>query len=174
MKISIVTENQLPLVQDLAHKIWPSTYGEILSEAQLHYMLDKFYSSENLKLQLNSNHVFLLIKEENNILGFLDYELNYEKSGKTKIHKIYVLPETQGKGIGKTFIQHVEKIAQKANQNGILLNVNRFNKAIGFYENLGFQKIQTIDIEIGNGYLMEDFIMEKEVHSTSNATNLLS
>jgi ribosomal protein S18 acetylase RimI-like enzyme len=174
MKISVVTENQLPLVQDLANKIWPSTYGEILSKEQLHYMLDKFYSSENLKLQLNSNHVFLLIQEQNFYLGYLDYELNYENSNKTKIHKIYVLPETQGKGIGKTFVQYVQKIAKKANQKGILLNVNRFNKAIGFYENLGFQKTQTLDVEIGNGYLMEDFIMEKEIHSTSNANNLLS
>jgi ribosomal protein S18 acetylase RimI-like enzyme len=163
MKISVATKNQLPLVQELAQKIWPNTYREILSVEQLRYMLDKFYSLESLKLQLHSNHVFLLIQEKNTFLGFLDYELDYEKSGKTKIHKIYVLPETQGQGIGKLFVIYVEEIAKKANQHGILLNVNRFNKAVGFYENLGFNKTQTLDIQIGNGYLMEDYVMEKEL-----------
>lgn len=163
MKISVATKNQLPLVQELAQKIWPNTYREILSVEQLRYMLDKFYSLESLKLQLHSNHVFLLIQEKNTFLGFLDYELDYEKSGKTKIHKIYVLPETQGQGIGKLFVIYVEEIAKKANQKGILLNVNRFNKAVGFYENLGFNKTQTLDIHIGNGYLMEDYVMEKEL-----------
>jgi ribosomal protein S18 acetylase RimI-like enzyme len=163
MEISVATKNQLPLVQELAQKIWPNTYREILSVEQLRYMLDKFYSLESLKLQLHSNHVFLLIQEKNTFLGFLDYELDYEKSGKTKIHKIYVLPETQGQGIGKLFFIYVEEIAKKANQKGILLNVNRFNKAVGFYENLGFNKTQTLDIQIGNGYLMEDYVMEKEL-----------
>ena len=110
MTISLAKENQLLVIQELAYKIWPSAYSKILSKEQLDFMLDKFYSLESLKKQLYSNHVFLLIQEENNILGFLDYELDYEQSGKTKIHKIYVLPETQGKGLGKIFIQQVAMI----------------------------------------------------------------
>ena len=163
MTIIPAQENQLLMIQELAYKIWPSTYGEILSKEQLEFMLDKFYSLESLKVQVNSNHVFLLLEDNNSFIGFLDYELNYEESGKTKIHKIYLLPETQGKGLGRLFVSYAENSAKKANQKAILLNVNRFNKAIGFYENLGFKKTETIDVEIGNGYLMEDFIMEKEL-----------
>lgn len=108
----------------------------------------------------NGQH-FILIEEENSTLGFASYELNYENSYKTKIHKIYVLPETQGKGLGKKLINFIIKKALENNNSDIILNVNRFNKALGFYENIGFKISETVDIEIGNGYLMEDYIMQK-------------
>ncbi len=162
MKISIATKSQLAIIKDLAYKIWPSTYGSILSEIQLNFMLDKFYNVDYLANQLeNQNQVFLLIKDENNYLGFCSYELNCENLNKTKLHKIYVLPETQGKGIGNLLLNEVEKIAVKNNSLSLFLNVNRYNKAQEFYTKQGFIVINTIDIEIGNGYLMEDFVMEK-------------
>ena len=100
MEITQITKSQLPIVAKLAHEIWPSAYGEILSKEQLIYMLDKFYSLEALSQQLEEkNHVFLLAEENGEFIGFASYELNIENH-KTKIHKIYVLPETQGKGFG--------------------------------------------------------------------------
>ena len=89
MKITQATKSQLPIIRDLAFKIWPSAYGEILSEAQLTYMLDKFYSLEALTEQLEERrHIFLLIENEEKVVGFASYELNIENH-KTKIHKIY-------------------------------------------------------------------------------------
>ena len=162
MTISVITKSQLEIVRDLAYKIWPSTYGSILSKVQLDFMLDKFYDLEYLENQLkNENQVFLLIEENNKYLGFCAYELNCESSNKTKLHKIYVLPETQGKGIGKTLLNEVEKITLENNNSALFLNVNRYNNAQGFYKKQGYSVIKTIDIEIGNGYLMEDFVMEK-------------
>ena len=162
MKISVATKSQLEIIEDLAYKIWPSTYGEILSKVQLDFMLDKFYNLDYLENQLvNENQVFLLIEENNKYLGFCAYELNCESSNKTKLHKIYVLPETQGKGIGKILLNEVEKIASVNNNSALFLNVNRYNNAQEFYKKQGYSVINTIDIEIGNGYLMEDFVMEK-------------
>ncbi|MFM9988678.1 GNAT family N-acetyltransferase [Flavobacterium sp.] len=162
MKISVATKSQLEIVRDLAYKIWPSTYGAILSEVQLDFMLDKFYNLNYLENQLiNENQVFLLIEENNKYFGFCSYELNCESSNKTKLHKIYVLPETQGKGIGKILLNEVEKIASENNNSALFLNVNRYNNAQEFYKKQGYSVIKTIDIEIGNGYLMEDFVMEK-------------
>ncbi|WP_395045914.1 GNAT family N-acetyltransferase [Flavobacterium sp.] len=162
MKISVATRSQLEIVKDLAYKIWPSTYGSILSGVQLNFMLDKFYNLSYLENQLiNENQVFLLIEENNKYLGFCAYELNCESSSKTKLHKIYVLPETQGKGIGKILLNEVEKITLENNNSALFLNVNRYNNAQEFYKKQGYSVIKTIDIEIGNGYLMEDFVMEK-------------
>ena len=162
MNLSIASISQLPIIKDLAYKIWPSTYGSILSEIQLDFMLDKFYNLDYLANQLeNQNQIFLLIEENDTILGFCSYELNYESTNKTKLHKIYVLLETQGKGIGKMVLKVVEKIAIDNNNNVLLLNVNRANKALEFYKKQGYFITKTIDIEIGNGYLMEDFVMEK-------------
>ena len=164
MIITVATKEQLPIVRDLAYKIWPNTYGEILSKEQLDYMLDSFYSIDNLEAQMfQKNQVFMLIQDEDKYLGFCAYELNIENSKKTKLHKIYVLPETQGKGVGKRLLEEVENIAKKAGNLHLILNVNRFNKALEFYKHKGFTIVEELDIEIGNGYLMEDYVMEKNL-----------
>jgi len=164
MKIVVANKNQLSIVANLAYAIWPIAYGEILSKEQLDYMLDKFYSVDSLNDQLvNKKHVFLLVEESNTFIGFASYELNSGNSTKTKIHKIYVLPNTQGKGIGQVLILEIEKKAIESNNKFLFLNVNRNNKALGFYLKNNFEIVNTEDIEIGNGYLMEDYIMEKEI-----------
>ena len=160
MIISEVKTEQLSIIQDLAYKIWPSTYGEILSKIQLDYMLDKFYNLNYLQNQLENGQHFILISNENVIVGFASYEFNFENSNKTKVHKIYVLPEIQGKGVGKILMDFIRNKAIENTNLGLLLNVNRFNKAITFYEKYGFTNVSLIDIEIGNGYLMQDYIME--------------
>ncbi|WP_300570914.1 GNAT family N-acetyltransferase [Flavobacterium sp.] len=164
MTITVATKEQLPIVRDLAYKIWPDTYGTILSEVQLDFMLDKFYSIANLEEQmLEKNQVFMLIQNEEKYLGFCAYELNIDNSNKTKLHKIYVLPETQGTGVGKLLLEKVEEIAKNAGDSHLILNVNRFNKAQEFYKYKGFLITEEVDIEIGHGYLMEDYIMEKQL-----------
>ena len=163
MKIIEANTSQLPLIAQLAYAIWPVAYGEILSKEQLTYMLGKFYSLESLTDQLEKrNHVFLLIEENERFVGFASYESNIENH-KTKIHKIYVLPETQGKGFGVQLINEIETRAKNLQNDILFLNVNRFNKAQYFYKKLGFEIAFEEDIEIGNGYLMEDFVMEKKL-----------
>lgn len=163
MKIIEANTTQLPLIAELAYAIWPVAYGEILSKEQLTYMLAKFYSLEALTDQLEKrNHVFLLIEENERFVGFASYESNIENH-KTKIHKIYVLPETQGKGFGVQLINEIETRAKNLQNDILFLNVNRFNKAQYFYKKLGFEIAFEEDIEIGNGYLMEDFVMEKKL-----------
>lgn len=165
MKITIATPDQLSIVKDLAYTIWPTAYGEILSKKQLNFMLDKFYHLDWLKNQMfNHNQVFLLIEENKGYLGFCAYELNCGNSNNTKLHKLYVLPQTQGKGIGKALLSEVEKIALENHNDGVFLNVNRYNKAQEFYKHQGYIISETIDIEIGNGYLMEDFVMKKSLN----------
>ena len=164
MNITVATKEQLPIVRDLAYRIWPDTYGAILSKIQLDFMLDKFYNIASLEEQMLEKHqVFLLIEENNQYLGFCAYELNINNSNKTKLHKIYVLPETQGKGVGKQLLEKVEEIAKSEGNSHLILNVNRFNKALEFYKYKGFVIVDEVNIEIGHGYLMEDYVMEKNL-----------
>lgn len=160
----VCNKEQLSIVRDLANAIWPSTYGNILSTAQLEYMLDTFYSIANLEKQLNNGQVFELLLEDNNVIGFVAYELNCNLENLnqplTKIHKIYLLLETQGKGFGKFMINEIVKIAKSNNQKGIFLNVNKYNKAKIFYEKLGFVISKEEVIDIGNDYVMDDYVME--------------
>ncbi|CAN1514107.1 RimI Acetyltransferases [Flavobacteriaceae bacterium] len=158
------TTNDYKTIQDIAHQTWPIAYGEILSKAQLDYMLDAFYNEEALKDSvLNKVHHFLLAKEGEETLGFASYEHHYNQKKQTKIHKIYILPQTQGKGIGKILIDFVENIAKENDSTALSLNVNRFNKALHFYQKLGFEIVEEVNIELDHGYLMEDYVMEKKL-----------
>ena len=160
MKLTALKIEQLPIVIDLTKKIWPVAYGEILSKAQLDYMIDKFYNETALRELIQKGHVFYLAQDDNdNYVGFVSYEINSEPN-KTKIHKIYVLPETQGTGLGRQFFEFVKEKAIENHQNAIFLNVNKYNNAIHFYTKLGFVKVKDEIIDIGNGYVMDDYVME--------------
>lgn len=148
-------------IRKIAHQTWPSTYGGILSEIQLEYMLTKFYSDQALIENISKGHQFILVKNDDNYFGFASYEHNYLQKQCTRIHKIYILPETQSRGFGKLLLQFIEKSAIENHSFIISLNVNRFNSALKFYQKMDFKIVGDKDIKIGNGYLMEDFIMEK-------------
>ncbi|HEY8938188.1 MAG TPA: GNAT family N-acetyltransferase [Cyclobacteriaceae bacterium] len=162
MQIIKAEEKHFPIIQRIAHATWPATFGSILSPKQIDYMLEMMYSTSALINQTTvKKHVFLLAEENGDYLGYLSYELNYKGLSKTKIHKIYIHPSAQGKGIGKLLIKKAEDIARK-NQSAILsLNVNRDNKAVKFYEGQGFVIVGKEDIDIGEGFLMEDYMMDK-------------
>lgn len=163
--ISEAAISDIKQIQNIVHITWPITYGEILSKEQLDYMLDLFYSDEALKLQYNKKEqLFYMIYEGETNLGFIGIEHNYNGKTVTKIHKIYLLPETQGKGIGKKVIDEIAELALENNSMALVLNVNRFNSALGFYKKIGFEVVDEVNIEIGNGYLMEDYVMEKILH----------
>lgn len=151
-------------IREIAYKSWPSTYGSILSKEQIEYMLDLFYSEKTLLKNLNEKgHRFLLVNEGEVCLGFASYEHNYLNQNCTRLHKIYLLPEAQGKGAGKLLINAVENLA-KENQSVIVsLNVNKFNKAISFYEKIGFEVVSEEEILLEHGYKMEDYKMEKKL-----------
>lgn len=151
------------IINKMVVKVWPQTYKNILSPEQITYMLDMMYSKKAFTDQIAlQNHHYILATEGGDYLGFASYELNY-KYETVKIHKIYVLPQTQGKGIGALMLHKISNIALQNGNTIMQLNVNRYNKAVKFYEKAGFVKAGEEDINIGNGYLMEDYIMEKKL-----------
>lgn len=162
MQIIEATTDHIYNIQVLSDIIWPVTFKEILSQEQIKYMMDMMYSTSSLEKQMTElNHHYLLAEEDGEYLGFVSYEINYKGTQTTKVHKIYVLPSTQGKGVGRFFIDTVSTIAKKNNNTILSLNVNRFNKAIEFYKRMGFDFHASENIDIGNGFLMEDYIMNK-------------
>lgn len=166
MKILKGMQDIIPAVRDIAGKTWAVTYANILSQEQIDYMLEMMYSQEALEKQMiDQDHHFLIVQDEEKdyILGFVSYELNYNGGNKTKIHKLYVLPDCHGAGIGRNLVEKVCEIAQLHNNDIISLNMNRFNKTLGFYKRMGFEIVGEEDIDIGNGYLMEDYIFEKRL-----------
>ncbi|WP_026956514.1 GNAT family N-acetyltransferase [Algoriphagus vanfongensis] len=153
-------KEDLILVREIAHKTWPDTFGEVLSPEQISYMLNWMYSLETLEKQMDEGHHFFLAKSEEIPLGFTGIQANYEPH-KIKIHKIYILPEAQGKGIGKLLFAQIKKTALENQQSHLLLNVNQYNQpAINFYQRYGFYEIRREVINIGQGYVMDDIVFE--------------
>ncbi|AZB01564.1 GNAT family N-acetyltransferase [Chryseobacterium joostei] len=166
MKLTKATEDNVTLIQDLARRSWKNAYADILSDDQMEYMLSEMYSNTELESQLqNPNyHYYLILDEDNDSYeGFIGYEHNYEDKT-TKLHRIYLIPESKGKGLGKLALQFLnEKVSENGNER-IILNVNKHNAAKKFYESQGYRVYDEGVFDIGNGFVMDDFLMEFLIH----------
>lgn len=156
-------EEDIAIISALAEEIWPQTYSEYISEAQLRYMLDKMYNPAELLGQLRQGHLFLLASEDGKDVGFAGISLIDPERQAYKLHKLYVLPEMHGKGVGKILINEVADLALRAGGKYLQLNVNRNNKAKDFYLKAGFDIKETVDLAIGNGFFMNDYVMERQL-----------
>jgi ribosomal protein S18 acetylase RimI-like enzyme len=163
VEIIEATSQDLLLIRQLAEQIFHVTYLPLQPREKVDYLFDLMYSATSLANQMSEGQKFVFAKEGTEYLGFASYEINCKKAGITKIHKLYVLPGAQGKGVGWKLINVIAEIA-KENKNQILsLNVYRQNPAIDFYEKIGFKKVDEVDIDVGNGFTMNDFVMEKRL-----------
>jgi ribosomal protein S18 acetylase RimI-like enzyme len=163
--IDIVEANEthIPKIVEIAEKTWAATYTPILSPGQLRFMLDTLYSESALaKVMRENSQKFLLIYDENGFQGFASYGIQPEDPQTFKLHKIYILPENQGKGYGALMIDKVKKLLLNQGVKALDLNVNRNNPALHFYKKLGFKIIREEDIPIGQ-YWMNDYVMRLEL-----------
>jgi diamine N-acetyltransferase len=153
------------IIHKLAHHIWPDAYKDILSKEQMAYMLDMMYSHEALQYQIEKQkHEFFIALEEEQPVGFASISPKYKISeGIYRLNKIYVLPTLQGKGVGQKLMAYIISLIKPRGAAILELNVNRNNKAISFYERLGFRITKEEDISIGKGYFMNDYVMQKDI-----------
>jgi diamine N-acetyltransferase len=160
MEIKKVGTESIPTIQRLAELIWPQAYGKIISLEQLRYMLNLIYSEVSLKAQIQKGHQFVLAIENNEAIGFASFSQKSEIESTTfRLHKIYVLPNAPTKGIGSFLLSYIcnESIMQGATL--LELNVNKYNPAMQFYLKKGFTVLRDEVIDIGEGYVMDDYVM---------------
>lgn len=160
------------LIHELAWKVFPETYKEILSPEQMEYMMEWMYSVENLKKQMSEEgHVYLLGYYNEEVMGYVSVQPQgksaYEGGQIDTFHlqKIYVLPDFQGLHCGSFLFREAIQYIKELHPTPCLmeLNVNRHNKALHFYERMGMKKLREGDFPIGNGYYMNDYIMGLEI-----------
>ena len=151
---------EINLIKKLAHGIWPVTYKVILSPDQMEYMLNLIYSGSALKKQMRElHHKFIIAYDHNVPAGFASYSLKPNSKNIFKLHKLYILHEMQGKGIGTCLLNKIIDDVKPAGAKILELNVNRHNRALEFYKKLGFKIISEEDIDIDNGYFMNDYVL---------------
>jgi ribosomal protein S18 acetylase RimI-like enzyme len=161
--IRIATLNDIPVIQQIAYHTWPSTYGGIIYEAQIKYMLDLMYSTESLIQQMAKGHQFYLFEKEqpatseNEVLGFAS--VSNESAGVFKLNKLYIVPTAQKTGAGKALLSAVKGYALQNGGKELILQVNKQNPAIEFYKRQGLSILSENIFELEKGFVMDDYIM---------------
>lgn len=151
----------IPMIRQLTYAVWPQTYADILTPEQTAYMLNMMYSESSLQHQINTqHHRFIIACDDDEPVGFASWSSTPDKKI-YRLHKIYVMQNQQGKGTGKKLIEHIAEAIRPIGATILELNVNRFNKAKEFYIRQGFTVARQENIAIGNGYFMNDYVMQK-------------
>jgi len=162
LKIRRANIEDINEIKLLANDIWPKVYDYMISAEQIQYMLNLFYTPESLNRQMvEQHHIFFLAKIDNKSVGFAS--VGKLEEGVFKLHKLYVQPELQGKGVGKALIKVVFDEAVANGGKRLQLNVNKNNKSIAFYQSMQFSITGEQNIDIGSGYFMDDYIMERTI-----------
>ena len=167
LKIIQSDTSHIPAIQQVASLAWPDAFKEILSASQIAYMMQWMYSDESLREQMEKKgHRFFWATSNEKPVGYMSIEHHCEGTNKTKIHKIYLLPDVQRQGIGRMFLEMAQATAKEQRDTVLYLNVNKYNqRAIDFYRKTGFQLVKEEVIDIGNGFVMDDFVFELPLNS---------
>jgi len=154
-------------VARLADVIWRRHYPGIITVAQIDYMLARGYSEPALRPFLDARGAGLAIARcEGTPVGFAAW-YRAEEATTTKLDKLYVLPELHGRGAGRRLVAHVEAAARADGADALILNVNKHNApSIGFYRRCGFEVRESVVVDIGDGFVMDDYVMAKALGGT--------
>ena len=161
MFIEVSTQDQIEMVESLAREIWTEHYVPIIGKEQVDYMLGRFQSTRAISEQIKTGFLYFLIKEGNEFIGYIGVQ---PKADELFLSKFYVKSSKRGKGYGNKAIQFVEKLAKQRKLARLALTVNKNNvDSIKAYERFGFRKVGAIAQDIGSGFVMDDYKMEKTV-----------
>ena len=158
IEIKKISEDEIPILSELATSILREHFDPIIGKAQNDYMLEKFQSISAIKEQFKKGYLYYWVKFENKNIGFLAF---YPVENKLYLSKFYLLKEYRGKKISRKMLEFLVNYAKDKKLKSIYLNVNKHNDlAVNVYKHLGFIIIREEKNDIGNGFYMDDFVFE--------------
>ncbi len=168
--ISPLKAEDIDRLIEVAHQAWHACYPGIITTEQINYMLEKGYTRSIILHETVLHGItWLTIMDKRDIIGFVS--VGPYGSDTMKLHKLYLLPEYHGKGIGALALSMVEKFARFEKANRIIINVNKHNaRAIRSYQRSGWHIKEDVINDIGNGFVMDDYLMEKQLVNEDIAT----
>lgn len=163
MEVRQITDPaDLRIIREIADRVWPETFAAILSPEQIAYMMEMMYAPEVLGAELARGYIFEVLYVDGFPAGYAVHSRYEARPDTAKLHKIYLLADYQGRGLGSQLLAHVIRRAAEAGYRFLRLNVNKENvKAQKAYLRNGFTVVETVKIDIGNGFYMDDYVMEK-------------
>ena len=153
---SVTTSEDVDLIIQLAKEIWEEHYTSIIGPQQVQYMLTTLQSKKAILNDLNRGKEYIFVNLNNQAIGYLSYELMDKQ---LFLSKLYLKKKQRGKGYGRFLITQIKDIAQKNKKQTIVLTVNKHNHAsIAAYKTFGFDLVKEQKVDIGNGYVMDDYV----------------
>lgn len=151
-------------IASVARRIWRQSYSHIISRAQIDYMLEQRFSQNQLSADLSGNECqYWIIRRGAEVVGYGSMALT-PVEGRLKIQQLYVEASERGGGLGRRLMDQMIELAKTREARVVWLTVNRDNQsAIGFYQQYGFSMAGTCLAEIGQGFVMDDYVMEKSI-----------
>ena len=148
-------------VSAVAEDIWHEHFDPIIGEAQVDYMLEKFLSPDAIAEQINSGYQYYLFSFEYTFAGFAGV---HKKDGSLFLGKLYVEKDYRGKGIASYMFRQFIEMCKKHELDKIWLTCNRHNKhTLDVYKHWGFEIVREEATDIGNGFVMDDYILEYKI-----------
>jgi diamine N-acetyltransferase len=163
VEIGPAAETDLPVIAALAGAIWRACYPGIITHAQIDYMLARMYALEVMRDEIRTQGIrYDLLFADGKPVGFASYGPASEP-GVMKLHKLYLVAERHGRGLGSHLLQHVEREVRRLGARRLMLAVNKRNaKAIAAYQRNGFVVVESVVTDIGGGFVMDDYVMAKD------------
>jgi GNAT superfamily N-acetyltransferase len=170
IELARACRDELPAVQRLAGVIWRAHYPGIITPRQIEYMLERGYALPVLERFLGGDDRGLeLGTVDGELAGFAAWYVTDDRSV-AKLDKLYVLQSRQRAGLGARLIARVASLAQAAGARQLILNVNKQNaQAIRAYERYGFAVREAVVVDIGEGFVMDDYVMGKDLRTQATA-----
>ncbi|MDD5218808.1 MAG: GNAT family N-acetyltransferase [Candidatus Omnitrophica bacterium] len=159
---SVSDAESIGRVETLAGRIWREHYTPIIGEAQVEYMLEKFQSRQAISKQIGQGNLYYLVRDaRGEDMGYLGV---VPRAKELFLSKVYLTAEHRGKGYGRQALAFIEKLAKEKKLGKMTLTVNKHNgEAIRAYQRAGFKIVEAVLTDIGNGFAMDDYKMEKAV-----------
>ena len=162
MHLRPAAEADIPLLRDLAQRIWRACYAGIITPEQIEFMLSWMYSEEEIRRQIAGGVPWEVAEIEDAPAGYLSWQR--EDDGRVKISKLYLLPQHQRGGLGRQMIEHIAAHARTLGAHAMWMQVNKRNTAaIGAYLKAGFHIEKEAVFDIGGGFVMDDYLMARSV-----------
>ena len=157
--VPVITKEKIKIVAGLAETIWREHYTPIIGAGQVEYMLDKYQSENAIGLQIENGIKYYHLLNKGKSVGYFSFSIQEDA---LFLSKFYVLRTERGKGIGREAIKFIEEQTRALDLHKIKLTVNKYNtKSIQAYEKMDFENVAAIVQDIGNGYVMDDYVLEK-------------
>lgn len=158
----VTTSAEVDTVVSLAATIWREYFPQLITPAQIEYMLERFLSQSAIRAQMTGGTCYYLLQAQGRVVGFMAVA---EQKQALHISKLYVHEDARGQGLAREALDFLEIHCHRQGLDRLWLRVNMQNElAISVYKRLGFHIHETLVEDIGGGFVMDDYVMEKAIH----------